>query len=34
MSARRLFYLAAAQAEVREAFEWYFDAALKLRRAS
>ncbi|HET9766744.1 MAG TPA: type II toxin-antitoxin system RelE/ParE family toxin [Thermoanaerobaculia bacterium] len=23
MSGRRLFYLAAAQAEVREAFEWY-----------
>ena len=25
MSARKLFYLAAAQAEVRGAFEWYFE---------
>jgi plasmid stabilization system protein ParE len=25
MSGRKLFYLAAAQAEVREAFEWYFE---------
>lgn len=25
MSGRRLFYLAAAQAEVREAFEWYLE---------
>ncbi|HXT22259.1 MAG TPA: type II toxin-antitoxin system RelE/ParE family toxin [Thermoanaerobaculia bacterium] len=29
MSARRLFYLAAAQAEVREAFEWYFERSLE-----